>query len=186
MLQLRLGLPAAALLLLLPPARRPARPEALALLQIGREAAAEQGAHAPAAAALGIQAGVEVEDRLRRGVEQPAVVAGQQDGSAPGLQLADQEVRGVVVEVVGGLVQQQGIRGVQQGRSELQTSALPAGELLQRALPRQGPQSEAVEHGADPRVQAPQAATFCLRKGVVPLSGQHLLPLVLGLGCHPG
>ena len=90
----------------------------------------------------------DVPDRLRRAVEELAVVRDQDHGGRLPLQPRLQPHHGVEVEVVGGLVEQQQVGGPQQGARERQPVAPAAGERRDGARGVGLREAEAVQHRA--------------------------------------
>ncbi len=77
---------------------------------------------------------VEIEQPGRHAVEELSIVACEQHRSAPGAQPFLEEGRGVVVEVVRRLVEQQRVRGAEQQRREREPGALSARDLVDPAV----------------------------------------------------
>jgi hypothetical protein len=82
-------------------------------------------------------------------------VAGQQDGTGPGGEHVAQVGGRGVVQVVGGLVQEQDVRGGEQQPGQRQARALAAGQVLGGAVAVQGGEAQAVEQDLDAGVDVP-------------------------------
>ena len=82
--------------------------------------------------------GVEIDQSGGDGVEEGAVVAGEQHGSGPVAQLSLEELGGGVVEVVGRLVEEQGVGPPQQQCRERDAAALTAGDLVEASIELRG------------------------------------------------
>ena len=115
--------------------------------------------------------GVEVVDLVDHGVEEFRVVGDHDEPAWEGLQVAAQPHHRVGVEVVGGLVEEQGLGVGEEDAGQLDASALAAGEGLQRLA--QDPVRQA-QVGRDPRR---------LGLGGVP-AGRHQRGLGAGVGGH--
>src|SRR5205823_1814860 len=103
----------------------------LALAQPGPPGLVE----APGRAVLRVRAAVldecpfvEVEDARERLVEEDHVVADDEQGAAVGAQETHQPGLGVVVEVVGGLVEEEQVAPAEENAGQLDAAALAAGE----------------------------------------------------------
>ena len=107
-------------------------------------------------------------------LEERAVVADQEHGGVEAAEIVLEPARGLEVEVVGGLVEQEHVGGRHELLGETEPSPLAAAQLVQRASARLvGVEAEAVEHRVDAggdRVAA--LAIEALEIAVVP--GQHL------------
>src|SRR5690606_18657347 len=88
---------------------------------------------------------VEVDDPGDRLVEQLQVVADHDETAAVGAQEAEEPLAGVVVEVVGGLVEQEEVAAGEEDAGQLHPAALTPGEHADRPLDAVGTQTEAGE-----------------------------------------
>ena len=82
---------------------------------------------------VGLAGAVEVQHPGDRLVEQLEVVADDEQGAAVGAQEAEQPVAGVVVEVVGGLVEHEQLAAGEEDAGQLDPAALAAGQHADRA-----------------------------------------------------
>ena len=103
---------------------------------------------------------VEVEQPGRHAVEELPIVAGEQHRTAPGAQPVLEEGRGVVVEVVRRLVEQQRVGGAEQQRGEREPGALSARDLVDPAVEPEPGDAEPVEHLVAARVGRPDVGAF--------------------------
>ncbi len=102
------------------------------------------GESSPAFAVGPEVAGVEVDDRGADGVEEGAVVAGDEDGAGELVELGLEVVEGLVVEVVGGFVEDEALGASGEEGGEGEAAALASAELGDRAGAVDGVEAEAV------------------------------------------
>ncbi len=140
-------------------------PQRLQLLLLGRVAllpphplgAPRVEVVGPAAAVAGrtVERGVEVEHVGAHGVEERAVVARRDHHPRQPPELVLQERGRLVVEVVGGLVQQQRTGAPDEQRGEPEPAALPARQRVQPPSPFDGGQAEPGQHEGRAAVGVP-------------------------------
>ena len=109
-------------------------------------------------------AGLQLEDCSAHGLQEPAVVGDQHDGSVEVHEGLLQPLQGLDVEMVGGLVQQQHVRARGQRPRQRGPRQLPAGEGVQAPLQIRVGEAQAVGHGGGPG--APQVPAPRLQAGL--------------------
>ncbi len=77
---------------------------------------------------------VEVKDAVHRDIQEPAVVAHHEQGVGIVFKVALQPRRGLQIQVVGGLVQEQQVRGAKEHRRQGHPHAPPAGEGVEGTM----------------------------------------------------
>src|SRR3546814_5791627 len=106
-----------------------------------------------------------VDDAVHRAVQQAAVVGDQQESAGIALQKAFQPERGFEVEVVGRLVEQQQVGGLEQEGGESHPHAPAAGELGAGALLGSLVEARSEEHTSELQsLMRISYADFCLKK----------------------
>ncbi|MEY9472681.1 hypothetical protein ABH992_005080 [Bradyrhizobium yuanmingense] len=115
----------------------------------------------------------QLDDRIH-GVEQCPVVADDNRAAAPGSQQIGDGLASVLVEIVGGLVQQQEVRRSEHQRGETNPRDLATGQARQRRIGRRI-EPEARQRGLKPRLERPVDRSDLVGGGVAPLGTAHQL-----------